>query len=147
MDKLTIFDHESFGSIRTLLRDGDPWAVAKDVAEALGYADTDQAIRQHCKKAKNLNDYYPVTGLTPPKIIPEGDLYRLIFRSKLPQAEDFRDWVCEEVLPSIRKTGAYAIAGRRQRLLVELAALGERLGIVGDGSIYQVDDDQAARSN
>ena len=86
--------------------DGEPWFVAKDVALVLGYSDTDQAIRTHCKAGST----YPVemTGqVRHIKIIPERDVYRLIFRSRLPAAEHFEEWVVGEVLPSIRKTGSY----------------------------------------
>lgn len=91
--------------IQTLLIDGDPWFVAKDVAEVLRYTDTDQAIRKHCKSATTC----PVesTGqLRNVKVIPERDVYRLVFRSRLAAAEQFEDWVVS-VLPSIRRRGAY----------------------------------------
>ncbi|WP_243546194.1 BRO family protein [Pseudodesulfovibrio tunisiensis] len=85
---------------------GEPWFVAKDVAEVLGYADTDQAIRSHCKAA--LTSPVKMTGQARHmKIIPERDVYRLIMRSKLPAAERFEEWVVGEVLPTIRKHGAY----------------------------------------
>lgn len=99
-------------SVRVVRVDGDLWFVAMDVAEALGYSDTDQAIRQHCKSAQT----YPVnlTGqVRHVKIFPERDLYRLIMSSKLPSAERFTDWVVDKVLPSIRKHGGY-IAGQEQ---------------------------------
>ena len=85
---------------------GAPWFVAKDVAELLEYADTDQAVRIHCKAAKT----YPVemTGqVRHVKVIPERDLYRLVMRSQMPAAEAFEEWVVGEVLPAIRKTGSY----------------------------------------
>lgn len=114
---LTIFEHVRFGKVRTLVIDGEPWFAAKDVAAALGYADTDQAIRKHCKKARKLNDSNPVEmkgseslKISVPRIIPESDIFRLIMRSKLPLAEQFQDWVCEEVLPAIRKTGTYRLS-------------------------------------
>lgn len=96
--------------VRTVWHEGNVWFVAKDVAECLGYGDTDQAIRKNCNYAKMLN---PVsgTGLTSSprgiNIIPESDVYRLVMRSKLPAAEQFQTWVCEEVLPTIRRTGGY----------------------------------------
>lgn len=101
----TVSDSLSF-TVRTVLRDGDPWFIAKDVAEALGYSDCDQAIRLNCKRAESCP--VPGTGqVRNMKIIPESDVYRLAMRSKLESAELFQDWVCEEVLPSIRKHGAY----------------------------------------
>ena len=103
-----IFESEEFGQVRVVAgEDGAPWFIAKDVAEVLGYKDPDQAIRKHCKSTKS----YPVesTGqVRYLKIIPESDVYRLIMRSKLPQAEAFQDWVTTDILPTIRKHGAYA---------------------------------------
>lgn len=95
-------------TVRTLLRDGEIWFVGKDVAEVLGYTDTDQAVRKHCKAV----DSYAVetTGqVRNVNIIPERDLYRLIFRSRLPEAERFEDWVVSEVLPALRKNGTYSV--------------------------------------
>lgn len=95
--------------IRTLEKDGEPWFVARDIAKALGYYDTDQAVRSHCKKANDFSTRQNNGGYIPPmKIIPESDLYRLVMRSQLKSAEEFQDWVMEEVLPSIRKTGSYS---------------------------------------
>lgn len=108
MSEVSVFNFES-NEIRTLVVDGEPWFVGKDVAEVLGYSDTSQAIRTHTKANKS----YPVelTGqVRHIKIIPERDVYRLIMRSKLPAAEQFEEWVVGEVLPSIRKTGSYSIA-------------------------------------
>ncbi|WP_110949515.1 BRO-N domain-containing protein [Pseudomonas bohemica] len=85
---------------------GEPWFVAKDVADLLEYADTDQAVRTHCKAPKT----YPVemTGqVRHIKVIPERDVYRLVMRSKMPAAEAFEEWVVGDVLPTIRKTGSY----------------------------------------
>lgn len=101
----------NFGAavVRTVVIDGEPWFVAKDVAKILGYEDTDGAIRKHCKRRKTS----PVESAGQVRhvvIIPEADVYRLIMRSKLESAERFEAWVSEEVLPMIRKTGSYTIA-------------------------------------
>lgn len=108
MNELTIFTNEEFGQVRTVAIREKTYFSAKDVASALGYADTAQAVRTHCKG---------VVGITTPtnggkqlvKFIPEGDVYRLIVKSTLPKAEKFEKWVFEEVLPSIRKHGLYAM--------------------------------------
>ena len=106
MNEIKLFSYEE-KDIRTVVgSDGNPWFVGKDVAEALGYSNTRDAIRTHCKKA---NDFKEAGNPTPKKIIPESDVYRLIMRSNLPDAEKFQDWVVDEVLPSIRKTGGYII--------------------------------------
>lgn len=102
----TLFSHPQFGEIRTIMVDDRPWFVATDVARALAYTNPQKAIRDHCK---GVNDSFTMDKRTPFKIIPESDLYRLVLRSKLPSAEQFQDWVVEEVLPSIRKTGGYHV--------------------------------------
>jgi len=93
-------------NIRIIDIDGDPWFVAKDVAQVLGYANARDAVYKHCKGGSETR--LPSRGgaqyLT---IIPERDVYRLIMRSKLPAAEAFEDWVVGTVLPAIRKDGGY----------------------------------------
>ena len=114
---LVSFSFQSSFNVRIVTVDGEPWFMAKDVATALGYADTDQAVRNHCKRAKSLKDIDPLNQrveqnqeLDPKtKFIPEPDVYRLITRSKLPSAEAFETWLFETVIPSIRKTGAYQL--------------------------------------
>lgn len=110
MKDITLFSYEG-KDIRTVVdNDGNPWFVGKDVAEALGYIDTADAIRRHCKKVNKISQQGD-TPKSPPiniLIISEYDVYRLIMRSNLPDAEKFQDWVVEEVLPSIRKTGLFA---------------------------------------
>lgn len=111
-EELSMFDHPKFGKIRVIDRNGQPWFVARDVAAALGFADPSRAVVQHCKKAvkttilANRKDGNPPMNIS---LIPESDLYRLVMRSNVPDAEDFQTWVCEEVLPSIRKTGSYSM--------------------------------------
>lgn len=103
---LTLFN---FGSkeVRVVTREGEPWFVAKDVAETLGYARPRDAIASHCKGAA-FHGLLTPGGQQDMQIISERDVYALIFKSNLPSAEKFADWVFEEVLPSIRKTGTYA---------------------------------------
>lgn len=93
-------------SVRVVEKDGEPFFVAKDVAELLGYKRTADAIRVHCKGVGDLQT--PINGIDQTvKIIPERDVYRLIMKSKLPAAEQFEEWVVGTVLPSIRKNGGY----------------------------------------
>lgn len=120
MKKMTngikIFNNPEFGDVRTMEIDGKPYFCASDVASMLGYSNTRDAISRHCKGvvkhdgvSKTTNQYGVVTNQTVEmSFIPEGDVYRLIVRSKLPQAEKFESWVFDEVLPSIRKSGLYA---------------------------------------
>ena len=111
---LMVFKNDDFGRLRTVYRNGEYWFVAKDVCLALGYKDTINAIKSHCKRVVK---YHPLIKSIPSNqyfnIIPESDLYRLILRSKLPSAERFQDWVTSEVLPSIRKTGKYEITDNK----------------------------------
>lgn len=100
------FKHKLFGEIRAINRDGKPWFVGKDVAKALGYTKTRNAIADHCRGGLKMG--LPSNGGSQEMIIiPEADLYRLILKSNLPKAEAFQDWVVESILPSIRRTGGY----------------------------------------
>lgn len=109
MNELQIFNNPEFGEVRTIIDDGAVLFCGSDVARALGYTNPSKALTDHCKG--DLTKRYPITdtlGRSQEAIfIPESDLYRLIFRSKLPSAERFTDWVTAEVLPSIRKNGGY----------------------------------------
>lgn len=109
MNELQIFNNPEFGEIRTISENGAVLFCGSDVARALGYTNPSKALTDHCKD--DLTKRYPITdtlGRSQEAIfIPESDLYRLIFRSKLPSAERFTDWVTAEVLPSIRKNGGY----------------------------------------
>ena len=105
-NEVTIFNNEEFGQVRTLVINDKPYFVANDVANALGYKVPKDAISAHCKGA--IKHRLPTNGGNQEiKFIPEGDIYRLIMKSKLPSAEKFESWVVDEVLPSIRKHGAY----------------------------------------
>lgn len=108
MNELQIFNSPEFGDIRTVEIDGKPYFVANDVAKALGYVETAKAIRTHCKGVSEM-DIPSNGGIQCMKVIPEGDIYRLIVRSKLPSAEKFERWVFDEVIPSIRKNGGYIL--------------------------------------
>lgn len=103
---LTVFESAQFGSIRTLTEDGKVLFCGNDVARALGYTNSRKALNDHCKGVTRC--YIPTEGgRQEVNFIPESDLYRLAFQSKLPGAVRFTDWVTEEVLPSIRRTGGY----------------------------------------
>lgn len=110
MNELKLFENPEFGNVRTLeTDDGKVMFAGKDVAAALGYKRTADAIREHCKGVCEIPT--PTTGgIQALRFIPESDIYRLAFGSKLPNAERFTDWVTEEVIPSIRKHGAYMTA-------------------------------------
>ena len=108
MNSLKIFENPEFGSIRTLELNGEPWFVGKDVAEVLGYSNTQKAIRDHVDEEDKLTERIVLAGQNRDVIfINESGLYSLILSSKLPTAKAFKRWVTSEVLPAIRKTGGY----------------------------------------
>ena len=107
MNDLMIFNNPEFGEIRTVGLDGEPLLVGKDVALALGYTNPQKAIRDHVDdEDKTVTETFSVNG-TPIVLINESGLYSLVLSSKLPGAKKFKRWVTSEVLPSIRKHGAY----------------------------------------
>lgn len=108
MNELQIFKNENFGNVRVIEKNGEPWFIAKDIALALGYSNTRKAIIDHCEGVTNRYSLKTEGGRQELNIISEKGLYRLIMRSKLESAIKFQDWVCDEVLPSIRKHGIYA---------------------------------------
>ena len=109
---LMVFTNDMFGKVRVVMKDGEPYFVGKDVALCLGYIDTVNALKQHCKRVVKHHLPHPqsATKTIEVSIISESDLYRLISHSELPSAVKFQDWVYEEVLPSIRKNGYYSVA-------------------------------------
>ncbi len=107
-NELQIFNSPEFGKIRAIEVDGEPWMVGKDVAMALGYKDTVNALKAHVDTEDKAG--WRITtqfGKKESTIINESGLYSLILSSKLPNAKKFKRWVTSEVLPAIRKTGGY----------------------------------------
>lgn len=151
MNELQIFNSEEFGEIRTVTINGEPWFVGKDVAEALGYKNTKDALLSHVAEedkriiqrseiatiencfpkeafqANFVSGEIPNRGLT---AINESGLYALIFGSKLDSAKRFKHWVTSEVLPAIRKTGSYQM----QNLSTEMKAI-----LMHDEKIMKID--------
>lgn len=120
---MQIFKNEQFGEVRMIEENGKPLFCGSDVARALGYARPNDAIVDHCRCTVKRRIPHPQSpdkeiGMA---FIPEGDVYRLIVRSKLPAADKFERWVFDEVIPSIRKNGGY-IAGQETMSDVELMA-------------------------
>ncbi len=107
---IQVFENKEFGKVRTMEVNGEPFFVGKDVAEILGYADTNKAIAMHVDEEDKLNDKTALSlGQRGGWFINESGLYSLILTSKLPKAKAFKRWVTSEVLPSIRKHGLYAV--------------------------------------
>lgn len=109
MNELTIFTSEEFGQVRTTELNEKTYFFAHDVARALGYTNPSKAITDHCKNSIMGRGNDSLGRQQVFKLIPEGDVYRLISKSNLPSAEKFERWVFDEVLPSIRKHGLYAM--------------------------------------
>lgn len=114
MNELQVFKNQEFGSVRTLVVNDEPWFVGKDVAEALGYKNTKDALAKHVDsedkeilKSQNATlENIPNRGVT---VVNESGLYSLVLSSKLPSAKKFKRWVTSEVLPALRKTGQYQV--------------------------------------
>jgi prophage antirepressor-like protein len=112
------------------------WFIAKDIAKLLKYERPSDAISQHCKKTLTQNEFEELHGEIPYsldsrlKLIPESDVWRLIIKSRLPEAERIEEWIMEEVLPSIRKTGSYSLKKEEHDLKkVDLNEIHETLKI------------------
>lgn len=107
-NSLKIFRNEEFGEIRSITIDDEPYFIGKDIAEVLGYERADNAIRNHVDNEDKLMHQISASGQSRNMtIINESGLYSLIMSSKLPTAKQFKRWVTNEVLPSIRKNGGY----------------------------------------
>ncbi|SHF00816.1 Prophage antirepressor [Modicisalibacter ilicicola DSM 19980] len=104
--------------IRSTVIEGKPWFVAKDIADALGYNNTSKAVNTHCKRVETCPT--EMGGqVRHVQIIPNGDVYRLISRSKLPSAEQFEGWLFDEMLPELFRTGSYSVKGQQHKQHLE----------------------------
>lgn len=109
-NNVQVFSNPVFGNIRTMMIDGAPWFVGKEVADILGYANTQKAIRDHVDEEDRLTERIVLSGQNREVVlINESGLYGLILSSKMPAAKRFKHWVTSEVLPTIRKTGSYNV--------------------------------------
>lgn len=131
-----VFENEQFGKVRAINIDGESWFIGKDVAVALGYNDTDQALRRHVDKEDKLTRNFDGSGQKRKMTtINESGLYSLVLSSKLPTAKAFKRWITSEVIPSIRKTGGY-IMGQEEMSDIELLS---RAVLVAQNQIAQRD--------
>ena len=121
MNELMIFNNPEFGNIRMMDEDGSVLFCGNDVAKALGYKSPKDAISTHCRGAVKRRLTDSIGREQDTAFIPESDLYRLVFSSKLPTAEKFTDWVTKDVLPAIRKHGGY-VNGQESMTPEELMA-------------------------
>ncbi len=138
---IAIFEHKEFGQIRTIEINGDSWFVGKDIAVALGYIDTKNAIKSHvdCEDKRGWRITTP-SGKQQMTIINESGLYALIFGSKLESAKRFKRWVTAEILPALHKTGTYSIEKKVPALLdiQELTTGDERILAYNRGIVLGV---------
>lgn len=124
MNELQIFSNPAFGEIRTLEEHGKPLFCGSDIAKALGYSNSRDALSRHCKGVVKRDGVSQTTnqhGTTTQQktlmsFIPEGDVYRLITHSKLPAAEQFEHWVFDEVLPALRQSGTYSVTPEKKAI-------------------------------
>lgn len=122
MNTLQGFQNEEFGEVRTIVIGSKPYFMASDIARALGYTNPNKAINDHCRAITKRSTL--ISGkLQEVNYIPEGDVYRLIVRSNLPQAERFESWVFDEVLPSIRQHGAYMTSETLEEVILNPDAM------------------------
>ena len=124
MNELQIFNNPEFGEIRIIEMDGEPWFVGKDVAEILGYANPSKALSDHVDAEDKLNNESLSSlnlnlGQRGGWIINESGLYSLVLSSKLPNAKKFKHWITHEVIPIIRKHGAYMTPDVIERTLTD----------------------------
>ena len=124
MNALRIFENPEFGKIRTVEVDGFPWLVGKDVAQALGYQNTNKAMADHVDDEDKMQGdgvtiRAPLGRKQHPTIINESGLYSLVMSSKLPTARKFKRWVTSEVLPTVRKHGAYMTPDKLEEVLLK----------------------------
>ena len=128
MNELQIFNNPEFGEIRTVEINGEPWLVGKDVAKALGYSNTKAALAKHVDaEDKGGSQITTPSGEQYMTIINESGVYSLVFSSKLPGAKKFKRWVTSEVLPAIRKQGAYLPPAAADKLAEGFQALADQV--------------------
>lgn len=122
-DLIQTFNFEG-SNLRIIVENGEPWFCGADVCKTLGYSNSRDAIQKHTKSKGVVKRDTPTNGGAQSLVyLNEGNLYRLVMRSKLESAERFQDWVCEEVLPTIRKTGSYGAAPKVPQTLSEALRL------------------------
>ena len=116
--EITFFSNQEFGVIRAVEIDGEPWFVGKDVAERLGYKEPTKAAREKVdEEDRGVSKIDTPSGVQEMTIINESGLYSLVLSSKLPRAKAFKRWVTSEVIPSIRKHGAYMTLETAEQML------------------------------
>lgn len=139
-NQIQVFQNEAFGQVRIITKDGEPWFVGKEIAEKLGYSNSRKALADHVKD-NHKNTVTIRDGITRGNpnqvIIDEAGFYSLVLRSKLPQAEQFQEWVTSEVLPAIRKHKMYLTPETAQEALEEPSVFLAKAMLVANNVIDQ----------
>ena len=116
-NEITVFQNDQFGSVRTIIRDGEPWFVAADVCRALELGDTHKAVERLDDDEKGRSSIPTPGGAQELLIISEPGLYSLVLGSRKPEAKAFKRWITHEVIPAIRKHGGYLTSPTIEELL------------------------------
>lgn len=108
MTDIQIFKNEQFGEVRTIAKDGEPWFVANDICKVLGHTNSRVAVAALDEDEKGVSKVYTLGGEQQMTVVNEAGMYQLVIRSNLPAAKAFKRWITHEVIPTIRRHGAYA---------------------------------------
>lgn len=108
MTDIQIFKNEQFGEVRTIAKDGEPWFVANDICKVLGHTNSRVAVAALDEDEKGVSKVYTLGGEQQMTVVNEAGMYQLVIRSNLPAAKAFKHWITHEVIPTIRRHGAYA---------------------------------------
>lgn len=119
MNELKIFENSAFGAVRVVMKDGEPWFVAKDVCECLELTNTSQTLSYLDDDEKGITTNDTPGGAQEMSIVSEAGLYSLILRSRKPEAKAFKRWITHEVLPAIRKHGGYLTPAKLEEALTD----------------------------
>ena len=119
MNELTVFENEQFGSVRTIIRDGEPWFVAADVCRALEIGNSRQAIVRLDDDEKGVISTDTPGGAQEMSVVNEPGLYALVLGSRKPEAKAFKRWITHEVIPTIRRHGAYATQDTLENIIAD----------------------------
>lgn len=131
MNELRVFNNNEFGPVRTLMIDGKPWMVGKDIAKALGFAEAQKAVITHVdEEDRGVSVLDTPGGKQNMVIINESGLYSLIFSSRLDSAKRFKHWVTGEILPELRRTGQYGITAVKSAYDRKATSVGEVVDLV-----------------
>lgn len=142
MNEIQVFINEEFGKVRSVTINGEPWFVGKDIAIALGYSNTKDALSRHVDDEDKRGSRIPTpSGAQEMVIINESGLYALIFGSRLESAKRFKHWVTSEVLPAIRKSGRYG----RNTYRIQNAPIGEVTALLHEVSSFLREMDKVMR--